>query len=99
MITYTVIKTFTITPNNIPLAIGDSVVKYDDSVLVIADGNSITSFTFYNWVGSPSSLGFFEYVSQSDDPSSSTVVPIDLESNFTTTDIVNKINEVIATIS
>ena len=58
MTTYTVTQVFTKTPENIALNIGDTLVKYSDSVLVKIGTVSITSITFYYWIGSASSLAF-----------------------------------------
>jgi len=100
MITYTVIKPFTVVPNNVPLEINDTLVKYEDSVLVIMGSSNSTYVTFYEWVGSPSSLQYLQYTSQEPDTSggSGVVTPINTSSNYTTTDIVNKINEIIGVI-
>lgn len=99
MKTYSVIKPFTITPLGIPVAIGDSVIKYDDLVAVRVGSSRITDITFYNWVGSASSLSFFTFVSEGADSGGELIAPIDTLSNYTTTDIVNKINETITVIS
>jgi hypothetical protein len=87
-------------PENLALAIGDTLVKYSDSILVKIGTTRITYITFYEWLGSTPSLEYFEFTSQEPDDGGGTLVAeIDPLSDYTTTDIVNKINEVITAIS
>jgi hypothetical protein len=85
---------------NIDLAIGDTVIKYSGSVVVKTGTTRITFVTFYEWLGSTPSLEYFELTSQEPDDGGGTLVAeIDPLSDYDTTDIVNKINEVITAIS
>ena len=96
MKTYLITQDFTISPGNLSAESGNPLIKYDDSVLVTVAGASITSSTFYAWVGSSSSSDYLELQSSEADPvESGKPDKIVIESNFNTTDIVTKINEVI----
>lgn len=99
MIIYTVTNPFTIMPDNVDLSIGDTLIKYEDSILVLVGTKRITFVTFYEWLGGTSSLEYFEPTSQEpDDGGAILVAELDPLSNYTTTDIVNKLNEVIGAI-
>ena len=101
MKTYTVTKEFIIKPQNIIMTVGSTLQKYDDTAIVIVHGaTSISAFTFYSWVGSEVSLEFMSLTSQEVDPDiPGALTPIDLGTNFTTTEIVNKINSVVSYIN
>lgn len=99
MINYTVTKPFVKQPENISLAVSDSVSKYSDSQKVLIGTTVITEKTFYSWVGSPESFDYLEYSSTEADPSGSGISPIDPDSEYHTYDLVAKINEIISEIT
>ena len=96
MKTYTVTKTFNVSPQGLTLSVNDTILKFDNLVVVQISDTIITSETFWAWIGSVPSLEFIELTSTSADPSNPVdLTPIDLNSNFKTSDLVNKINALI----
>lgn len=94
---YTAIKEFIIKPQNVTIHVGDTLTKYDNTVVVSFDSSYSTATSFWTWVGSVNSEEFLSLTSSSSDPATppGTLTPIDPLSNYSTTDIVNTINGVI----
>lgn len=97
MKTYTVTQSFTITNQQQVIDVGTVITRFDDSTIVEIDGVYYNSGSFWNWVGSLSSLGLMELTSSGEaDPSD----PLNLEvidplTNYKTQDIVNLLNNVV----
>lgn len=104
---YTVLKAFTLCPAQVALHVGDTLGRYDDHVVVAVGSDLLTSESLYAWVGSTSSEPYLSYTSTVVDPpygGGGGGVPgpiptqLDPDSEFSTLDIVNKINETIVAI-
>lgn len=93
---YTVISEFTILPQGKLMSIGKTLTKYTQEFVVESDGVATNDASFWNWVGSDSSKGLMELTVIMPD-SGNPLALIPLEGNYTTTDIVTTINNIINT--